>query len=287
MMTRKIIEQDDGLVGIVVTVLIIGLIVVVTGIIQSVYVPQWLEQKEADHMHLVSYQFTQLKQSLDILSIIDQKNSISNYITLGTSEIPIFGTGRTYDYLSVLSNYNSNCSMQISNDTNSYYFSLGTIKFSSGNSYFVDQDFIYEAGAVVLSQSGGNILNGRPSFLVSNITNISFNIANISNIRGKENAGGYGTYSLYMEYNNSASYSIKNLTYINITTNYGNAWYTFFNDSSVKNSLDLDESYGVYKNGINQTAWGISVKFENISRVSNIMLKVSDITVQIAPGWVK
>ena len=275
-MTRKIIKQDDGLVGIVVTVLIIGLIVVVTGIIQSVYVPQWLEQKEADHMHLVTYQFAQLKQSLDILSIINQKNSISNYITLGTSEIPIFGTSKTYDNLNILSN---NCYINISNNTNSYNFSLGSIKYSSENSYFVDQSFIYEAGAIILSQSGGNILNGRPSFIVSNSTNISFNIVNISSVRGKENAGGYGTYSLYIEYNNSASYSVINLTYINITTNYGNAWYSFFNESSVKNSLP---DYEINVTQISDNIYKISVKFINI--LPSLMLKVSEITVQIAPG---
>ncbi len=279
LMIRKIIKQDDGLVGIVVTVLIIGLIVVVTGIIQSVYVPQWLEQKEADHMHLVSYQFAQFKQSLDILSIIDQKNSISNYITLGTSEIPIFGTGKTYDNLNILSN---NCYINLSNNTNSYNFSLGTIKFSSENSYFVDQSFIYEAGAIILSQSGGNILNGRPSFFVSNFTNISFNIVNISSIRGKENAGGYGTYSLYTEYNNSTSYSIKNLTYINITTSYNNSWYTFFNDPSVNNSLpDFDINIST----LDDKFCLISVKFKNT--LPDLMLKVSEISVQVAPGWFK
>ena len=42
---RKILKPDDGVVGIIVTILIIGLIIIVTGIIQTVYVPQWLEQK--------------------------------------------------------------------------------------------------------------------------------------------------------------------------------------------------------------------------------------------------
>ena len=111
---RKIIKPDDGVVGIIVIILIIGLIIIVTGIIQSVYVPQWLEQKEADHMHVVSYQFSQIKQSLDILSVIEQKNAISIYLTLGSSEIPIFGTGRTYDYLNILS---ENCILEVSNDT--------------------------------------------------------------------------------------------------------------------------------------------------------------------------
>ena len=64
--------------------------------------PQWLEQREAEHMHVVSYQFTQLKQSIDILSVVEQKNALSIYITLGTVDIPIFDKGRTYDTLEIL-----------------------------------------------------------------------------------------------------------------------------------------------------------------------------------------
>ena len=274
MLVRKIIRPEDGLVGIVVTVLIIGLIVVVTGILQTVYVPQWLEQKEADHMYIVSYQFAQLKHSLDLLSVIEQKNAISTYITLGTSEIPIFGTGRTYDDLNILTD---NCNIEISNDTDSYSFSLGTIRYSAENSYFVDQSYIFEAGALILDQSGGNILNGKPFFSISNFTNVSFTIINISSFEGKKNAGGYGTYSLYMEYLDSNNYSINSFKFINITTDYRNAWRIFFNETSLKYSL-LDYE-------IKDTDFGISVEFTG--SLGNLILKVSEICVQIAPGWIE
>jgi len=271
---RKIKNSNEAVVGIVITVLIIGLIMVVTGIIQAVYVPQWLEQKEADHMYIVSYQFAQLKQSLDILSVIEQRSAISTYITLGTSEIPIFGTGSTYDTLNILSD---NCSVKISNNTKSYSFSLGTIKYSSENSYYVDQSYILEAGAFILSQGGGNILNGKSFFSVSNFTDISFTIINISSMEGKKNAGGHGTYSLYVEYLNSTYYTIVGLRFINITTNYKNAWRLFFNEPSLRYSL-LDYQ-------IKDTDYGISVQFSG--GLGNIILKVSEISVQIAPGWVK
>lgn len=274
MIIKKIIKPDEGLVGIVVTVLIIGLIIVVSGIVQSIYVPQWLEQKEADHMYVVSYQFAQFKQSLDILSAIEQKNAISTYITLGTSEMPIFGTGRTNDYLSILSN---NCTIVVANNTNSYSFSLGSVKYSSENSYYVDQSYIYEAGALILSQSGGSILNGKPFFSITNYSNVTFNIINVSSFEGKKNAGGHGTYSFYIEYLNSSYYTISNFTYINITTNYQNAWRIFFNETSLKySSLNYE---------IIDTDFGISVEFNGA--LGNIILKVSELSVQIAPGWVK
>jgi len=273
-MLKKFLKSDDGLVGIVVTVLVIGLIIVVSGIIQSVYVPQWLEQKEADHMHIVSYQFAQLKQSLDILSVIEQKNAISIYITLGTTEIPIFGTGRTYDNLNILTD---NCSVEISNGTKSYSFSLGTAAFSSKNLYFVDQSYIYEAGALIISQSGASMLNGKPFFSVSNYTNVSFTIINISSLAGKKVAGGYGTYSIYMEYLNSSYYTVNSFRFINITTNYPNAWRTFFNSTSLK--------YSLLNYTIKDTSYGISVEFSG--SLGNLILKITEISIQIAPGWIE
>jgi hypothetical protein len=273
-MIREIIRDDNGLVGIIVTILIIGLIIIVVGIVQSVYVPQWLEQKEADHMHLTSYQFAQIKQSLDILSVIEQKNAISVYLTLGTSDIPIFGSGRTYDYLNIFSD---NCFIEISNETESCSFPLGIVKYSSKNSYFVDQSYIFEAGALVLSQSEENLLNGKPFLSISNYTNVSFTIINISGLDGKTYAGGYGTYSFYMEYLNSSYYTIEDFKYINITTDYQNSWRIFFNDSYIRNS---GLTYV-----INNTVDGISVEFSDTLGI--LSLKVVEISAQIAPGRIE
>jgi hypothetical protein len=271
---RKIIDSDDGVAGIIVAVLFIGLILVVIGIVQSVYVPQWLEQNEADHMHVVSYQFTQLKHSLDILSVVEQKNAISTYITLGIADLPIFGSGRTYDSLEILSD---TCGVEISNDTDSYSFSLGVIKYSSGNSYFVDQSYIYEAGALILSQSKASMLNGKPFLSVSNYTNVSFTIVNISGWEGKRFAGGYGTYSVYMELLGSNTYIINNLKSINITTNYQNAWRLFFNSTTLR--------YSGLTYEIKDIEDGITVDFNG--SLGNIVLKVVDISAQVAPGWIE
>jgi hypothetical protein len=66
---RKIIRDfknsDDAVVGIVVTVLLIGLILAVIIMVNTIYVPQWLENSEASHMGEVTNQFTQLKYALD------------------------------------------------------------------------------------------------------------------------------------------------------------------------------------------------------------------------------
>jgi hypothetical protein len=272
LMIRKIIHSNEGVVGIIIAILLIGLILSVIGIVQMIYVPQWLEQKEAEHMHDVSYQFTQLKYSIDTLSIVEPKNAISIYITLGIADIPIFGLGRTYDSIEILKD---DCIVEILNDTDSLSFTLDIIKYSSGNSYFVDQSYIYEAGALILSQSKACILNGQPFLSVSNNTNVSLNIINISSEDGKRSVGGYGTYSVYLEFLQSETNIMDNFRKINIITNYPNAWRSFFNSSSLQNSGLTYE--------ISDIEDGITVDFSG--SLGNLVLRVVDIYSQIAPGW--
>lgn len=271
---RKIKDSDEGVVGIVVTVLIIGLFISVLSIIQIGYMPQWQEQREADHMHDVAYQFSQLKYTIDVLSAIGQKNAISTYINLGMPDYPIFGSGRTYDSLDVLPD---NCTITLSNNTDSYSFSIGTIKYSSKNSRFIDQSYIYEAGSLILSQSKSSILIGKPYLSVSNYTNISLTFVNISGLDGKKSAGGYGTYSVYMEYSTSSNYLIENVSSIDISTNYKTAWRIFFNSTILR--------YSGLTYTINDISEGISVDFTG--NLGNFNIKVIEVYTQIAPGWIE
>ena len=274
MRMRKLKEQDNAVVGIIAVVLTILLIMSVTVMIKTSYLPQWLEQTESAHMEEVSNQFAQLKYALDIQSVVEQKTAISSSITLGSKEMPIFGIGRTFGSLEILSD---SCNLIVTNGIDTLNFSFGIIKYSSGNTYFIDQSYVYEAGALILSQSTASILNGKPFLSVSNFTNVSFTIVDISGFDDKKSASGYGTCAVYTEFLNSKSYEVINVTSITITTNYPNAWRTVFNSSTLKYSgltyviKDIDN--------------GVTVEFEGYS--CNLFLKVIDISAQISPGWIE
>ena len=90
---KKIKNSNDAVVGIIAAFLITGLIVLVFSIIQTVYIPQWMEEKEADHMEMVADQFSRLKFAIDTQSTIGLHDRsinipISTSITLGNKEIP-------------------------------------------------------------------------------------------------------------------------------------------------------------------------------------------------------
>ena len=221
-------QNTSGVVGIVATVLVIGLLITFVGIIRTVYAPNWLEQKEAQHMNDVQNQFTELKYTLDVSSLLGTNIAISNYVTLGSEELPFFNMGRTFDTLGISS---EDFRMNVSNATDAFSFSMCDIFFSSRNNYFVNQVLCLEAGALILSQSPNSILLGQPLTSITNFTNVSLSLLNVSGLEGKTFVSGYGTYVISNELTGRRHYSMCDVTDITIMTVYPEAWRDFFNSS--------------------------------------------------------
>ena len=60
-------DSQYGAAGIIVAILLIGLFFCVLAFVQSTYVPQWMEQKEAENMEEGANKFSQLKFAIDTL----------------------------------------------------------------------------------------------------------------------------------------------------------------------------------------------------------------------------
>ena len=284
---KKMKNSDDAVVGIVATFLIVGLIVTVISMIQAVYIPKWMEQTEADHMEVVADQFSQLKFAIDTQSAIKEPGTpISTAITLGNKELPFLTSSRAYGSLDILSD---ECMVTInySNVTKSNSYPLGVIKYSSANAYFLNQAYICEAGAVILSQSQGNTMSIKPAFSVSygygSDINISFTILNISTIGEKRSIGGYGTYPIQTEFSGVNVTNFTDVKNIIIDTNYQNAWQKFINNTLINSGLN-HHSYGAdFSISVNDD--NMVLKF-NKSITVNLKLKHVTINAQIAPGWI-
>ena len=280
---KKMKNSDDAVVGIVATFLIVGLIVTVISMIQAVYVPEWMEQTEADHMELVADQFSQLKFAIDTQSAIKEPHTpISTSITLGNKELPFLTSSRAYGSLDILSD---ECIVTITNDSGPVSYPLGVIKYSSANAYFLNQAYICEAGAVILSQSQGNTMSIKPAFSVSYGAdiNISFTIINISTIGEKRSIGGYGTYPIQTEFSEVGVTNFADVKNITINTNYQNAWQKFINNTLINSGLNYD-GYGT-NFSINNSGDSVILEFNNSITV-NLKLKHVTINAQIAPGWI-
>lgn len=278
---RKLKNSDEGVVGIIIAFLLTGLIVVVISIIQTVYVPKWMEQAEAEHMEAVADQFSQLKFAIDTQSAIKQKDTpISTSITLGNKDMPFLTSNKAYGSLEILSN---ECTITIKDDSKSYSYPLSIIKYTCQNNYFLEQSYIFEAGAVIINQIDGNVMAINPVFIVTNEkdVNISFTIIDIKTIGDKRSIGGYGTYPIQTEYSTSNPSPIKNIGNVNsikITTNYSNSWRNFISKTLINSVLKDNFNININKN---------EIEVEFIDYFPKVNLQLVNISAQIAPGWIE
>jgi len=268
--------SDNAVAGIITAILLVGLIVIVISLIQTTYVPKWMRQIEAEHMGDVADQFSQLKSAIDIQAATGQKTPMSTSITLGNKELPYFSASRAFGSLLILSN---NCTVTI-NDSSNFSYSLGIIKYSSKNVYYLDQSYIYEAGSVILNQSEGNVMSIKPFSAIKNgdVVTITFEIVNITGVGGSTSAGGYGTNPIRTEFVSNTTVLMNNITKITITTNYPNAWYQAFK-STLITSANL--TYGT-NFSVTDTVGEVTIEFLGTTTV-NLYLNIVEINAWITP----
>lgn len=286
---KKLRDSNEGVVGIIVAVLIIGLFVIIITTLQTIYVPLWMEQQEAEHMEEVANQFSMLKYAIDTQIITEKPIPISTSIKLGNKEMPFFSSSRSFGNLDILLDQ---FILSVNSGSSTYSnYSFGIIKYSSRNSYFLDQSYIYEGGAVIMEQSKGNIMTISPSFSVdpdpyNYDINISLNIANITRAKEKISVSGYGTYPIKTEFSSaSPPVLITGVNYIIINSTYSNAWEIFFN-RTITESNDLE--YGTHFT-ISENSDGLKIEFFTDSiwnKKPNLNIKIYDISAQVGPGWV-
>jgi hypothetical protein len=160
---------------------------------------------------------------------------------------------------------------------------LGIIKYSSSNGYFINQNYVYEYGGVILSQSDGNTMKIRPSIFANfeeNLT-LTFHLKNIATIGGKGAISGFDTYPIQTEYlGYSSSYTLTSITKFYLISNYTDPWYSFLNNTLINAGLIYGDDYSIIKNNKN-----VTVTFTSSITV-NAEIDIIDIGAQIAPGWI-
>ena len=161
-------KYDYGIVGVVTAVLLLGLVVAIISLMQTVYVPKIMEHRESEHMDQVADQFTRLKSSIDNqISSQTPGIPVATSVTLGSKELPYLLTVRAFGTIEVLTEeFTVGLTYGLDDDLN-LSRSIGMLKYTSANGYFLDQSYIYESGAVIVSQDLGNMMLIRPSFSVS------------------------------------------------------------------------------------------------------------------------
>ena len=147
MKNKKFIKRKDAVAGVIEALLLVALVSIVISTIQLVYIPQTMEQREAEHMDDVENQFSYLKSVIDLQSLVKENVPISSPITLGSRELPYFVTAKAFGQLDII--YGGSTDSKIMTDS-SADIPLTSIKYEAFNSYFVDQTYILEGEIISL-----------------------------------------------------------------------------------------------------------------------------------------
>ncbi|MEM0492589.1 MAG: hypothetical protein QXS02_01325 [Candidatus Thermoplasmatota archaeon] len=291
-------ESDEAVAGIIVAVMIVGLVIAVISLIQTVYIPRWMEEREAAHMMQVNDQFAQLKYMLDTLAATHQSTPMSTSITLGSKELGFLSSARAFGHLQV---YPDDWYLVVSASGPQYEFYCSTLKYSSENAYYINQNYIYETGAMVLEQSDGSVFIASPSISASldttstpRVLTISIDMVNLNVSTGKISIGGYGTYPIqarFIRVRNPNLQPINNVDKLEITTKYPKLWMDFLDtvlsDAGLTKEQQQPPDPGEYKITSNNNLVTVEFGVDPAAFVINLEYQMTDIDLQLAPGWVK
>ncbi|MBN2602608.1 MAG: hypothetical protein JXA91_00560 [Candidatus Thermoplasmatota archaeon] len=277
-------DNDNAVAGIVVSILIVGLVLSVIYVVQLVYIPNWMAEKEAEHIDEVADQFSLMKFAIDTQSLTEKDIPVSTSITLGSKELPFLSSNRAFGFLRIDT---ESCCLDVTNDSSTFTYALGCIKYSSKNAYFLDRSYSYEAGAIISSQSKGSIISVIPYFYADydNVSelDITFKTVKLTPIGEKTSVSGFGTYPIQTQYYTHEDLIIPQVSMINITTLYPTAWRLFLNTTLKNNGL----TYGLGNDyWFTTNSNGIILQFGGSITV-DLSLYVTTIKAQIAPGWIE
>lgn len=315
MIQRRFISDNNAVAGVIEALLLVALVAVILSMIQLTYIPQIMEDKEANHMDQVSNQFSNLKSVIEIQStmgIINEgspspKNapytSISSPLTLGSEELPYFISAGSYGQVQLIDDdeargYNYRIDPDENYKTSTAMAAdflngipLTSIKYEASNFYFVPQTYVLEGSGIILKQSNGEVMSVSPAMNVINNTNnieIYWNIPLFVGVPGKNLTGGYKecyirtNYTTYHEYGGATGVGTS---YIRIFTDYPDAW----NQSLIKDDTGVLWEY--YNNGyvnvqIDDTTTPDRVVITPGTKTINLKLTIAEIGVQVGAGTV-
>jgi hypothetical protein len=285
---RKIIKsirkKNEAVAGIVVAVMIVGLVLAVISIIQSIYIPKWMESREAEHMGVVSDQFSQLKFTVDTQIALKENVPVSSSITLGSRELGFFMSNKAFGRLALISNGWAHRIVRTAGDT--YEDNFGILRYTSENAYFLNQVYNYEVGGVVLNQTEGAVFVIKPEFSArynasTRQANLSLTCIDLIPNDEKTSISGYGTYPVRTQYISATNTTITSIKTLAIITPFSSIWYNFLNSTLSDANLVKNTDYTMTK-----TSNQVTITF-NSPPLTNVNLDLTKIQIaaQITPGW--
>ncbi|WP_094229129.1 DUF7289 family protein [Methanolobus psychrotolerans] len=120
-------------------------------------------------------------------------------------------------------------------------FTTGSFKSVSSNNFWIDQDFIFENGAVILQQSTSteSLVRSRPFITVDKEAKLlNIRIFNVVGVADSMGGNGVSTVNLQVEDHEEKTYPFVEVTNLTISSEYPSAWYSYLSTQGDVEILD-------------------------------------------------
>jgi hypothetical protein len=214
-------------------------------------------------MDNVFYDMAGMKNDVDMLSayVVAQPStvlSLSVPFRMGGGDLPVFAAGKSGGRLAInddpFSMYIVARTPGIAYSSDNLFADMGTVTYMSSNNYFVDQKYVYENGALILSQEEYSLMRLSPNMdmrMTDNGTNLTLQI-NAIDIKGpKRSISSNSVEELYLRTNGSDLLYWEGILFTDVTitveSTYPSTWQSFFERMAYDAGID-EADYSVSSN---------------------------------------
>lgn len=289
---KGIFSSESAAATVIAAVLLLSIIFTIFAVIRIVYVPEWKDDTEQLHMSEVQRDMTELKSTVDMITLLQFSNSNSTPdrssltvpsvtipISMGGGEVPILEPSKSSGTLSINA---EPCNIIITNNSSKHELlsgqTCGGITYYSDNRQYVDQVLRYENGALIIKQGDRSLMRYCPSFsLASDPANKSDNKSDYTiSIHTIKISGNPDTISsdadaslilTGLSYNNSTYVGAFDSINFKIITKYPDAWKSYLSETANKASLVRPNNFTL-ENNISDN--GIYEVYFNLTSSNNL-----------------
>lgn len=284
-------KSESGVSAAVAAALLLGIIVATMTTVQLNYVPVWKEDAEYAHMSDVWQDMSRLKSNVDILAAgleinPNAKIVINSPVQLGGADVPFIGsttTGGTLvvnnDVSGLLINVTTNTSTG-GYDSNTSLYYTGTVTYRPTNTYYVDETYSYENGALIVAREGRSMMKLAPGIVLEkgnranhSAMNLSVHAVVLEGPRGvmssntvediKLTSKSFDHLYTYTELEKTIYNNTITSTSVTVYTENTEAWEKYFKNSAEAINLQKDEDYNLTR-GTHNVTFLLSPKNEDL-----------------------
>lgn len=244
MKIRSMMSCENAVSTVVAAVLLLGIIMSVITVVNVQYIPEWKTAAEQSHMDDVFYDMAGMKNDVDMLSAYVMAEpstglSLSVPFRMGGGSLPMFGAGKSGGRLAIndeaFSMHIVATTPYITYSSDVFFVDMGTVSYVSSNNYFVDQKYVYENGALILSQDEYSLMRLSPNMNLrstDNVTNITFQINAIDMKGPQRSISSNSVEELHLQTNGSEPLHWDGVLFTDVTmtveSSYPSSWESFF-----------------------------------------------------------